>query len=71
MGNPGLDAFQEPFVFGGNRLHITTSVGIAVYPEGGKDIESLLKSVDTAMYRAKEQGRDIYRFYDGEETGTL
>jgi diguanylate cyclase (GGDEF)-like protein len=66
-----LDAFQEPFVLGDNRLHITTSIGIAVYPEGGKDIESLLKSADIAMYWAKEQGRDIYKFYDGEETGTL
>jgi diguanylate cyclase (GGDEF)-like protein len=66
-----LDAFLEPFVFDGYRLHITTSIGIAVYPEGGKDIESLLKNADTAMYWAKEQGRDIYRFYDGEEVGTL
>ncbi|MBM3142479.1 MAG: diguanylate cyclase [Chloroflexi bacterium] len=66
-----LDAFQEPFVFGGYRLHITTSIGIAVYPEGGKDIESLLKNADTAMYWAKEKGRDIYRFYDGSEAATL
>lgn len=48
-----------------------SSIGIAVYPEDGKDIESLLKNADTAMYWAKEQGRNIYRFYDGEETGTL
>jgi diguanylate cyclase (GGDEF)-like protein/PAS domain S-box-containing protein len=66
-----LDAFREPFVFDGHRLHITTSIGIAVYPGGGKDIESLLKSADTAMYWAKEQGRDIYRFYDGNEAATL
>jgi diguanylate cyclase (GGDEF)-like protein/PAS domain S-box-containing protein len=66
-----LDAFQEPFVFDDHRINITTSIGIAVYPEGGKDIESLLKNADTAMYWAKEQGRDIYRFYDGEEAGTL
>jgi diguanylate cyclase (GGDEF)-like protein/PAS domain S-box-containing protein len=66
-----LDAFREPFVCDGHRLHITTSIGVAVYPEGGKDIESLLKSADTAMYWAKEQGRDIYRFYDGSEAATL
>jgi diguanylate cyclase (GGDEF)-like protein/PAS domain S-box-containing protein len=66
-----LDVFREPFVFDGNRLNITTSIGIAVYPEGGKDIESLLKSADTAMYWAKEQGRDIYRCYDGNEAATL
>jgi diguanylate cyclase (GGDEF)-like protein len=66
-----LDAFREPFVFNGYRLHITTSIGIAVCPEGGKDIESLLKSADIAMYWAKEQGRDIYRFHDGSEAATL
>ena len=66
-----LEVFREPFVLEGQRLNITTSIGIAVYPEGGKDIESLLKNADTAMYRAKEQGRDIYRFYDGSEAATL
>jgi diguanylate cyclase (GGDEF)-like protein/PAS domain S-box-containing protein len=66
-----LDTFREPFVFNGYRPDITTSIGIAVYPEGGKDIESLLKNADTAMYRAKEQGRDTYRFYDGNEAATL
>jgi diguanylate cyclase (GGDEF)-like protein/PAS domain S-box-containing protein len=66
-----LEVFREPFVLDGQRLNITTSIGIAVYPEGGKDIESLLKNADTAMYWAKEQGRDIYRFYDGSEAATL
>jgi diguanylate cyclase (GGDEF)-like protein/PAS domain S-box-containing protein len=66
-----LDAFREPFVFDDQRINITTSIGIAIYPEGGKDLESLLKSADTAMYWAKEQGRDIYRLYDGSEAATL
>jgi diguanylate cyclase (GGDEF)-like protein/PAS domain S-box-containing protein len=66
-----LDVFRESFVVEGNRIRITTSIGIAIYPEGGKDIESLLKSADTAMYWAKEQGRDIYRLYDGSEAATL
>jgi diguanylate cyclase (GGDEF)-like protein/PAS domain S-box-containing protein len=66
-----LDAFRKPFVFDDHSINITTSIGIAVYPGAGKDIESLLKSADTAMYWAKEQGRDIYRFYDGIETATL
>jgi diguanylate cyclase (GGDEF)-like protein/PAS domain S-box-containing protein len=61
-----LGAFREPFVCDDRQLRITTSIGVAVYPEHGKDIESLLKNADTAMYWAKEQGRDIYKFYDGE-----
>ena len=63
-----LDIFREPFIFDGHKLSITTSVGIAVYPEDGKEIEELLKNADTAMYQAKEQGRDAYRFYSGDET---
>ena len=62
-----LDVFREPIVFDGHQLNITTSIGIAVYPEDGKEIEILLKNADTAMYRAKEQGRDMYRFYGGDE----
>jgi diguanylate cyclase (GGDEF)-like protein/PAS domain S-box-containing protein len=62
-----LDVFREPFVFDGHRLNITTSIGIAVYPDDGKDAEILLKNADTAMYQAKEQGRDAYRFYAGDE----
>ncbi len=63
-----LDIFREPFIFDGHRLNVTTSVGIAVYPDDGKEIEELLKSADTAMYWAKEQGRDDYRFYSGGGT---
>jgi diguanylate cyclase (GGDEF)-like protein/PAS domain S-box-containing protein len=66
-----LEAFREPFIFNGYRPNVTTSIGIAVYPKDGRDIESLLKNADTAMYWAKEQGRDIYRFYDGSESVTL
>ena len=64
-----LDIFREPFVFDSHQLNVTTSVGIAVYPDDGKEIEELLKNADTAMYRAKEQGRDDYRFYSGDGTG--
>ncbi len=63
-----LDAFQEPFVFGRHRLQVTTSIGIAIYPEDGTDIENLLKNADSAMYLAKEQGRGIYKYYQDDET---
>jgi diguanylate cyclase (GGDEF)-like protein/PAS domain S-box-containing protein len=58
-----LDAFQDQFIFDGHDLKITTSIGIAVYPDDGKDIDVLLKNADQAMYRAKEEGRDMYKYY--------
>jgi diguanylate cyclase (GGDEF)-like protein/PAS domain S-box-containing protein len=61
-----LEAFREPFIFDGHRLRVTTSVGIAVYPEDGNEAEILLKHADAAMYWAKEQGRDAYRFYNAD-----
>ena len=63
-----LNAFQEPFVFGRHRLQVTTSIGIAIYPEDGTNIENLLKSADSAMYLAKEQGRGIYKYYQDDDT---
>jgi diguanylate cyclase (GGDEF)-like protein/PAS domain S-box-containing protein len=65
-----LTAFQEPFVFGLHRLQITTSMGIAVYPDDGIEIDHLLKYADSAMYMAKEQGRGIYRYYRQDEDFT-
>lgn len=44
-------------------LHITCSMGIAIYPQDGEDADTLLKNADVALYRAKEQGRNNYQFY--------
>src|SRR5205807_71399 len=49
----------------GHELFVTTSVGIAVFPEDGMDAETLLKNSDRAMYRAKEAGRNNYQFATG------
>jgi diguanylate cyclase (GGDEF)-like protein/PAS domain S-box-containing protein len=65
-----LDIFREPFVLDGHQLNVTTSIGIAVYPDDGKEAEILLKNADTAMYWSKEHGRDSYRFYSGDEAET-
>jgi diguanylate cyclase (GGDEF)-like protein/PAS domain S-box-containing protein len=47
-----------------HRLHITASIGITTYPEGGDDAETLIKNADMAMYHAKENGRDNYQFFE-------
>ncbi len=58
-----LGAFRRPFVFGEHTLSVTASIGVAVYPEGGEDGESLVKNADIAMYRAKDGGRDRFVVY--------
>jgi diguanylate cyclase (GGDEF)-like protein/PAS domain S-box-containing protein len=58
------DQLQLPFEFDGNELTTTVSIGVAIYPDDGRDFVTLLKKADTAMYRAKDEGRNGYRFFD-------
>jgi diguanylate cyclase (GGDEF)-like protein/PAS domain S-box-containing protein len=58
-----LDRLARPFVIDGNELFVTASLGIAIYPDDGDDFDTLLKRADTAMYHAKEAGRNTYRFF--------
>lgn len=58
-----LDDLKQPFEISGHQLYIKTSIGIAIYPQDGEDGETLLKNADAALYRAKERGRNHYRFY--------
>jgi len=58
-----LEAFREPFVFNGHQLHITTSIGIAIFPDDGDNADTLMKNADIAMYRAKNKGRDDFQRY--------
>jgi len=58
-----LAALRRPFDLEGREVYITPSVGIAIFPEDGQDVDALIKNADTAMYRAKEAGRDNYQLY--------
>jgi diguanylate cyclase (GGDEF)-like protein len=58
-----IEALTARFNLGGLETHISANVGIAIYPGDGDDPEGLLKNADAAMHRAKEQGRNKFRFY--------
>jgi diguanylate cyclase (GGDEF)-like protein len=61
-----LKALATPFHIDGHNLQISSSIGIAVYPEDGDDEKSLLRNADTAMYHAKKSGRNSVRFFNAE-----
>lgn len=61
-----VDDFARPFVLAGHEIYVTPSLGVTIYPLDGGDSESLIKNADTAMYRAKEHGRNHYRFYTAD-----
>ena len=58
-----LHAVAEPHAIGEHEVCVTTSIGISLYPDDGLDAETLVKNADAAMYLAKENGRQCYRFF--------
>jgi len=58
-----LHEFDRPFNLHGREIFVSASIGIAMYPEDGEEAEVLLKSVDTALYKAKDSGRSTFRFF--------
>jgi len=58
-----IDALAPRFDLGGREIYISANVGIAIYPGDGDDPEELLKNADAAMHRAKEYGRNTFRFF--------
>ena len=58
-----LQAIAEVHSIDQHDLHVTASIGVSVYPDDGQDAETLIKNADTAMYQAKENGRQNYQFF--------
>jgi diguanylate cyclase (GGDEF)-like protein/PAS domain S-box-containing protein len=58
-----ISALHTGFLLSGGEYHISTSIGVSTYPDDAGDMQTLLKYADIAMYRAKEQGRNMFQFY--------
>ncbi|HUJ16055.1 MAG TPA: EAL domain-containing protein [Thermoanaerobaculia bacterium] len=58
-----LETLKIPFSISDHELFVTTSIGISIFPSDGSDPETLVRNADSAMYRAKDQGRDNYQLY--------
>lgn len=61
-----IKSFKEHISYKGYELYLTTSIGIAIYPEGGEDSNSLIKNSEIALYKAKEMGGNSYYIYNAE-----
>jgi diguanylate cyclase (GGDEF)-like protein/PAS domain S-box-containing protein len=59
-----LECLQAPFSLDGHEVHISASIGIAIYPEHGESIDELLRHADIAMYQVKGEGKNGHAFYD-------
>ena len=60
-----ITSLQRPFMINHSPHHLSMSAGVALYPNDGQNVEQLLRCADTAMYQAKHEGNNLYRFYEG------
>lgn len=65
-----INTVSQPFNLDGHEVIVTTSIGISLYPDDGKDVVALIKNADTAMYHAKDQGRNNFQFYNQSMNST-
>ncbi|MDF3037116.1 MAG: hypothetical protein K0S28_2390, partial [Paucimonas sp.] len=63
LGEKLLEVLTQPYRVNGNELHVSASIGIAISPDDGQDVDTLLKCSDIAMYHAKENGRNNCQFF--------
>jgi len=61
-----LNSLRQPLVLGGTEQHVSGSVGIAVYPEDGRDAQTLMKNADTAMFHGKGLGKNTYQYFTAQ-----
>jgi diguanylate cyclase (GGDEF)-like protein/PAS domain S-box-containing protein len=66
VANKIRDILRTPFDLSGHRVTLTASIGITIFPDDADDPQTLIKYADTAMYRAKQAGRDTYRFFTAQ-----
>ncbi|HXA46135.1 MAG TPA: EAL domain-containing protein, partial [Burkholderiaceae bacterium] len=66
-----LHSIAEPIFINGGEIRTTCSIGFSFYPQDGRDVESLMKNADAAMYRAKELGRNNFQFFTDELTARI
>ncbi len=60
------NTLKQPFIVDGHELYVSASIGIALYPQDGTNIDTLIKHADVAMYHVKGQGKNGYQFYSNE-----
>ncbi len=67
-----LTVFGRPFGLGGINAHVSISIGVAIYPDDGQDSKTLMMAAESALYSAKADGRNLYKYYSREmnEMGT-
>ena len=63
-----LKAISQEIFIDEHKIYVSASIGISMYPDDGEDIHTLIKNADTAMYKAKEDGKNCFRFYEKRMT---
>ena len=66
-----VDSFKGPFIIEGHYLNISTSIGMAIYPDDGKDLDILMRKSDAAMYHAKKDGGSRYKVFSDSDRQEL